>query len=86
MGAFGKERLVYHNDYVVHEELGFCRYLAPDVTEGSRPDEIMLEFAVSGRRPFEIISLIVLEAVDLRYSISRRTRNRECESRGNMGI
>lgn len=87
MGAFGKERLVYHNDYVVHEELGFCRYLAPDVTEGSRPDEIMLEFAVSvRRRPFERISLIVLEAVDLRYSISRRTRNRECEGRGNMGI
>ena len=46
VGAFGKERLVYHHDYVVHEELGFCRYLAAEFTEGSDPNEIMLEFSV----------------------------------------
>lgn len=85
MGAFGKERLVYHNDYVVHEELGFCRYLAPEFTEGAaRPDEIMLEFAVSARRrQFDRISLIVLEAVPA-YLVAHA--NRDYEGRGNMVI
>ena len=46
VGAFGKERLVYHNDYVVHEDLGFCRFLAPEFMEDPQPGEIMLEFAV----------------------------------------
>ena len=38
---------MYHNDYVVHEELGFCRYLAPEFLEDAKAEEIMLEFAVS---------------------------------------
>ncbi|CAM9517224.1 unnamed protein product, partial [Discosporangium mesarthrocarpum] len=28
VGPFGKERSVYDKDYLVHEDLGFCRYLA----------------------------------------------------------
>lgn len=48
VGAFGKERLVYHMDYVVHEDLGFCRYLAYEFLEDdeANPDEIVLEFEV----------------------------------------
>lgn len=49
VGAFGKERLIYHHDYVVHEGYGFCRYLASEFTKDANPDEILLEFAVSGR-------------------------------------
>lgn len=46
VGAFGKERIVYHHDYMVHEDLGFCRYLAPEFTPDAKPDEILLEFSV----------------------------------------
>lgn len=48
MGAFGKERIVYHHDYLVHEDLGFCRFLAPEFTPEAKPDEILLEFSVRG--------------------------------------
>ncbi len=46
MGAYGKERIVYHHDYMVHEDLGFCRFLAPEFTAEANPDEILLEFSV----------------------------------------
>lgn len=46
MGAYGKERIVYHHDYLVHEDLGFCRFLAPEFTPEAKPDEILLEFSV----------------------------------------
>lgn len=46
VGAFGKERIVYHHDYMVHEDLGFCRFLAPEFTPEAKPDEILLEFSV----------------------------------------
>lgn len=46
VGAFGKERIVYHHDYMVHEDLGFCRYLAPEFTPDANPEEILLEFSV----------------------------------------
>ncbi|CAM9733795.1 unnamed protein product, partial [Ectocarpus fasciculatus] len=45
VGAFGKERIVYHHDYMVHEDLGFCRYLAPEFTPDANPEEILLEFS-----------------------------------------
>lgn len=53
VGAFGKERIVYHHDYMVHEDLGFCRYLAPEFTPDANPEEILLEFSV--RLPCECI-------------------------------
>lgn len=48
VGAFGKERLVYHGDYCVHEDYGFCRYLANEFLEedDADPNEITLEFRV----------------------------------------
>ena len=42
---------------MVHEELGFCRYLAAEFTEGAEPDEILLEFSV---RPVFSFALTIL--------------------------
>lgn len=36
---------------MVHEELGFCRYLSPEHLEDGHPDEIVLEFGVRLSHP-----------------------------------
>lgn len=64
VGAFGKERIVYHHDYMVHEDLGFCRYLAPEFTPDAKPDEILLEFSV-GTRALWACACAVRSPIDL---------------------